>query len=93
MKPRTLIGLTTLVVIVCLACLTLGGCGKLSQDVSHFKSKWIGLDRTITLYANDGKPIKKWDCRSQVEDNGGSFRFMSNGKAVQISGTVVIEEK
>jgi uncharacterized lipoprotein YehR (DUF1307 family) len=78
-------------VVICF--LALSGCGKLEQDVSHFKSKWIGLDRTITLYANDGKPIKKWDCRSQVEDNGGSFRFMSNGKAVQISGTIVIEEK
>lgn len=62
------------------------------QKISHAKSEAIGLDRTITLYSNDGKPIKTWKGRVQVESEGGAARFVVHGKAVIISGTYVIEE-
>jgi hypothetical protein len=62
------------------------------QRISHAESRAIGLDRTITLYSNDGKPIKSWKGRVQVELEGGAARFILNGKAVMISGTYVIEE-
>jgi len=70
-----------------------GGCAKATQTLSHFKSNMIGLDRVITLYSNSGEVIKTWNTRSNIEDQGGSFRFMVDNKAVQISGTVIIEEK
>lgn len=62
------------------------------QQVSHWKSETIGLNRTITLYSNDGKPIKTWTGRVQVEIQGGAARFILGGKAVIIAGTYVIEE-
>lgn len=62
------------------------------QRISHAKSEAIGLDRTITLYAADGKPIKTWKGRVQVELEGGAARFIVGGKAIIVSGTYVIEE-
>jgi hypothetical protein len=71
----------------------LSGCTeKQRQDLSHWKSDLIGLKRSITLYSNDGKPIKKWKGRFKVEVNGGAARFIVDGKAVIISGTYIIEE-
>ncbi len=60
--------------------------------ISHAESKVIGLNRTITLYSNDGKPIKSWKGRVQVELEGGAARFIAGRKTVIISGTYVIEE-
>jgi hypothetical protein len=60
--------------------------------ISHLESRTIGLDRTITLYSNDGKPIKSWKGRVQVELEGGAARFVTRHKTVIISGTYVIEE-
>jgi hypothetical protein len=81
----------------CLAVLLLGLYAYLTlpsvqQRISHVESRPIGLDRTITLYSNDGKPIKSWKGRVQVELEGGAARFIVHGKAVTISGTYVIEE-
>ena len=83
--------------IVVLAVLLLGLYAYLSQAtiqqrISHAESRAIGLDRTITLYSNDGKPIKSWKGRVQVELEGGAARFILHGKAVTISGTYVIEQ-
>lgn len=68
------------------------GCAGCQQDWSHMKSELVGLNRVIILYANDGTVIKKWHTRSQVQDQGGSFRFLVDGKAIQIAGTITIEE-
>ena len=62
------------------------------RKISHAKSEAIGLDRTITLYSMDGKPIKSWKGRVQVELDGGAARFVINQKTVIISGTYTIEE-
>jgi hypothetical protein len=62
------------------------------QRISHAESRAIGLDRTITLYSNDGKPIKSWNGRVQVELDGGAARFIVGRKTVIISGTYVIEQ-
>ncbi len=62
------------------------------QRISEAKSEAIGLDRTITLYASDGKPITTWKGRVQVELKDGAARFVIKSKAVIISGTYVIEE-
>lgn len=62
------------------------------QRISHAKSEAIGLDRTITLYTNEGKPIKSWKGRVQVELDGGAARFITGHKTVIISGAYIIEE-
>jgi hypothetical protein len=62
------------------------------QKISHATSEAIGLNRTITLYTNDGKPIKSWKGRVQVELEGGAARFITDHKTIIISGTYIIEE-
>ena len=72
----------------------LSGCGELSNDVKHIKSTWVGLNRHITLFDANGKAIREWDTKAQVEDRGGSCFFLdANGKAIRIAGTYLIEEK
>lgn len=72
--------------------LILDGCAGCEQTVSHMKSSAVGLNRVITLYDCSGNVIKTWNIKGTVEDQGGSFRFLYEGKAITISGTVVIEE-
>ncbi len=62
------------------------------RRISHAKSEAIGINRTITLYAYDGKPLKSWKGRVQVELYDGAARFVTGGKTVIISGTYIIEE-
>jgi hypothetical protein len=86
--------ITLAVILGCLAIAWLcNGCAGCQQDFSHLKSSFVGLNRKITLYANDGSIIRSWDTQGTVEDQGGSFRFLVNGKAITLSGTVVIEEQ
>ena len=66
---------------------------KQKQDLSHWKSDLIGLKRSITLYGENGKPIKTWEGRYKVETSGCTARFLHEGKAIIISGTFVIEEQ
>lgn len=71
----------------------LAGCAATQQTCSHMKSGVIGLNRHIVLYANDGTVLREWDTRGTVEDQGGSFRFLVDNKAITVSGTIVIEER
>ena len=65
---------------------------KQRQDLSHWKSDLIGIKRTITLYSDNGKPIKSWTGRYKVEVSGCTARFLHDGKAIIISGTFLMEE-
>ena len=80
------------VLMLILCCTMLSGCAMINT-VKHAQSSWIGLNRTITLYSGDGQIIKQWQTRSKVEDQGGSAYFLVDGKAINISGTYIIEEK
>ena len=82
-----------LVIAASAALMLSGGCAGCRQQVSHMKSGVFGLSREITLYANDGSVIRTWKTKGSVEDQGGSFRFLVDGKAITIAGTAVIEEK
>jgi hypothetical protein len=79
---------------VCLILLlSLSGCTERQrQDWSHWKSDLVGLKRTVTLYADNGTPIKSWKGRFKVDVGGGTARFLHEGRAVIISGTFIIEE-
>lgn len=81
------------IIILALSILFLCGCGNIANEWSHMKSSTVGIKRIVTLYSQDGKVVKSWEIDSVVENPGGSFRFLFNGKAVMISGTVIIEEK
>jgi hypothetical protein len=87
MKKLVLIFLTT-ALLICAGCTE-----KQRQGISHWKSDLIGLKRTITLYGENGKPIRTWEGRYKVETSGCTARFLHDGKAIIISGAFVIEEK
>ena len=80
-----------LIVIVFIFC----GCADWEQVKSHTKSGIFGLNRVITLYANDGKILGQWEGNFAVEHDQGtsSARFIYNGKAIEINGTYTIIEK
>lgn len=81
-----------ILIVLALAIFALCGCEDIKHEVSHIKSSVIGLNRTVTLYAVDGSPIKVWQGGMKVETETGIARFIYEGKAVIISGTYVIEE-
>ncbi len=85
---------TGVFVSVCLMMLLfLSGCTERQrQDWSHWKSDLVGLKRTVTLYADNGTPIKSWNGRFKVDAGGGTARFLHDGRAIIISGTFIIEE-
>jgi len=89
---KAIIAISVAVAVVSISMLC-NGCAGCEQTMSHLKSGTVGINRNVTLYANDGSVIKTWTGRLNVEDQGGSFRFMANGKAVVVSGTVIIEER
>lgn len=59
----------------------------------HIVSNTSGINREITLYSVDGHVIKTWHTNSMIEDEGSVICFFDdNGNAIQISGTVVVEQ-
>ena len=75
------------IVLIMLLC---SGCGAIRNWFKHTKSYMIGLDRKVTLYSTDGKIIRTWDTRAQIEDNGGTVYFIATGHAYTVSGTFVV---
>jgi len=71
----------------------LGGCKKIQQGVKHIKSGTVGLERVVTLYANDGSVIRTWEGKINVELDSGVPRFILDGNTVQLNGTYTIVEK
>jgi hypothetical protein len=90
---KTLIIISIVFSTIIFTPLLCGGCAGCEQTASHIKSTFVGLNRRVTLYANDGSVIKTWAGRINIEDQGGSFRFMVNNKAITVTGTVLIEEE
>lgn len=77
--------------IMCLPFLT--GCAGCRNGMKHMQSAWVGLERKVTLYGADGREIRTWRVKAQVEDAGGTCYFLTdNNKAVTVAGTFVIEE-
>jgi hypothetical protein len=65
------------------------------RKLSHLKSNVIGLNRSITIYSYDGKAIKTYQTRSQIERPGDGTQsfFKENGKRVDTLGGIVIAEE
>lgn len=84
------------VVTVALMFLTLSGCESCSRFVKDVQSDIHGLERTATVYSQDGKVLNKYSGKFDVEVNeyGNKVKFDIDGKRVLIyNATVIIEEK
>jgi len=68
------------------------GCQK---SLKHQKSKWIGLNRIITLYNYEGEQMKQWNgnCQIEKEGDGNIISFILNKKEVKIIGGIVVVEE
>lgn len=70
------------------------GCQRWSKTWKHAKSGVVGLNRTVTMYDCQGKPIRQWTGRFMVETVGGVVSFIDDaGKEVKVLPLVSVEEK
>ena len=75
---------------------SLSGCtGSQQRGIKSFKANVAGgLDRTVTLYDYNGKPIRKWEGKIDISESQVETDFLVDGKKVVIHGGItVIEEK
>lgn len=73
----------------------IAGCEDAQKTIKHLKSSTVGLNRTVTLYAADGRVIKSWNGKFMVELVEGSSvaAFITDdGREIKISGTYIVEE-
>lgn len=81
------------VLILSLCLLFLCGCEDIQKDMKHNQSSWLGLNRTVTLYATSGEVIKVWKGKFKVEIEGSVASFITDtDKEIKILGTYIIEE-
>ena len=74
--------------------LSLTACGKIDTAINSFESATGMLDRTVTLYAADGKVIKSWETTNSIDYVGPVAGFIDNkGNNVRVSGTFIVESK
>ena len=86
-----------LLVIVAIPMLLLSSCtAETGREVKTFKSNVSGgLNRTVTVYDSNGKPIKEYTGKIDVETNqyGNKVLFDLDDKRVIIyNATVIVEE-
>jgi len=87
---RTVRILTLLAIVV----LSAAGCQRMTKAGKHWHSGWEGLDRTITLYAEDGSVLGRWHAKTYCETDPPVVAFIdSAGKEVKLMGTVVVQER
>lgn len=76
--------------------LFLGGCSqKFQRGVKDFQSKWVGLERRVTVYSANGEPVGVYQGRIDIEptEYGNKIKFAHDGKMVLIYNMgVVVEE-
>ena len=90
MKKKILL-ISLLVVLLAIA----GGCESWKRTVKDIGSSVSGLDRTVQVYSHDGKLIKEYKGRIDVEvnDYGNKVKFDVDGKRVIINNAIVITEE
>lgn len=71
------------------------GCQRLNKTTKHWESSWEGLDRTISLYTDDGELFGRWNARTFVETRPPVVAFLDSvGKEIKLmGGIVVIQER
>lgn len=73
----------------------LTGCKSWQRAVKDWESSIAGLNRTVTVYDNNGDIIKTYQGKIDVETNeyGNKVKFEVNGKRVIIYNAIVIVEE
>lgn len=95
MKKKIILVLITITVVSILA---FTGCTESTKrSIKDTKSEWTGgLNRKVTVYANDGTVIQTYEGKLDIEDTeaGNKIKFDLNGKRVILyNATVIVEEK
>lgn len=74
--------------------LGLSGCASCSRMAKSWGSDIDGgLNRTVTLYNNQGEVIKAWDGKIDLTDSEDEIMFDLNGKRVVIHGGITVVEE
>lgn len=76
--------------------LTLGlsGCASCSRTAKTWNSDISGgLNRTVTLYDNQGEIVKSWDGKIDLTNSEEEIMFDLNDKRVIIHGGIVVVEE
>ena len=82
--------------VLCLTLFATGltGCSSWSRDVKSIKSDLTGgLNRTVSVYAQDGTLIKSWTGKFDVSESTDETFFDIDGKRVIIQGGIIINEE
>lgn len=72
------------------------GCATLQRGIKDTQSEWTGgLNRVITVYDENGKVIKTYSGKIDLDPDttGGKIRFELNGKRIIIYNAIVIAEE
>lgn len=83
-------------IILSLTAVLATGCtGSQQRGIKSFKSNMVGgLDRTVTVYDYNGKPIKQWTGKIDIAESETKTDFIVDGKKVVIHGGItIVEEK
>ena len=82
------------IALLAIVVLSATGCQRMTKANKHWTSGWEGLDRTITLYAEDGSILGRWHAKTYCETDPPVVAFIdSAGKEVKIMGTVIVQER
>ena len=87
---------SVVLIVVCLVCawLAASGCQRLDKSEKHWQSAWSGLDRTITLYTEDGRVLHRWNAKTYMETDPPVVAFIdSAGREIKIAGGIVLVEE
>lgn len=72
----------------------MGGCSSCSRGQKTWESDWGGgLDRTVTLYSNNGEEIRSWDGKIDLSNSEEEIMFDLNNKRTIIHGGIVVVQE
>lgn len=71
------------------------GCASIERELKSIDSEMSGgLQRTVTLYDEEGEKLDEWEGRIDIRFNeAGQTLFDLNGKRVLIDGGIVVSEE
>ena len=88
-------GFVAFALLVLMAAGVLGtGCQGLAKVEKHWQSGWDGLDRTISVYTDQGALFGRWNAKTYVETRPPVIAFIdSAGKEVKLMGGIVVVQE
>jgi hypothetical protein len=84
-----------LALLVLMAAGLLGsGCQRMTKAEKHWRSGWNGLDRTISVYTDQGVLFGRWNAKTYVETRPPVIAFIdSAGREVKVMGGIVVVQE